>query len=421
MRFSDRWKDIVLLLAGILVGLAFLNAHGTEDRGRWLIYIDLARSHGIFGTYPFAVFNAVAGATTDYPPLSIIFLAILSRFADLFHAADLDTLKVSLIVFTLACAAIVAAWQAGKHGRVLGVAMFLTLTVNALVLVYIDVYSLAFLLLALWFFDRGWYGTGAVAFVISILVKWQPIILIPFVVLYLWPRCRLRDIARFIPAVVVLLAALAVYGRPMTHAFVNGMQEPTFSGRALNFNWLATARAEAHLPSYVRADGYVVTTMSALNLLNEYPPDTAKHYLELFNLSTALRYACFLVTVLYFWLSKRCFEDLLRASVVGFFAYFIFGMAVHENHTLVPAALAVCWLAVDRTRWLEAVALGFILNINLLIFYGLTGDGPGFSRMVFGHDVSVLLAAFNVVFFAIVFAPLVTSSVRSLRQRYDPT
>jgi len=415
MRFSDRWKDAVLLAAGILIGLAFLNAYGTEDRGRWIIYIDLARKHGLFGTYPFAVFNNIAGGSTDYPPLSIMFLAGLSRVADHFRLTDFTTLKLSLIPFTLACAYVVAAWHEGRQGRLFGVAMFALLTLNALLLAYIDVYFLMFFLIALYCLERGWFGTAALMFVISVLVKWQPIILLPFVILYLWPRCTFRGLVRFAPAILLLFAALAGYGSAMAHAFISGMQEPTLSGRALNFNWLVTARAELHWPGYALPDGEHVKTMNLALMQRHFLPDRLRYYLIALDLSSALRYVCYGVAFLYFLLSKREFTDFLRASTIAFFAYCTFGMAVHESHSLLPAVLALCWFAVDRTRWLEAIVLAGIFNLNLLIFYGIDGDGPGFSTIVFNHDVTIWLAAFDVAFFAIMWLPMALETVRSLR------
>ena len=417
MLSKQRWQDAMLLLAGVLVGLAFLNAQGTEDRGRWLVFMHLSDTHGIFGTYTFAALSETVYAHTSYPPLGLIILACLAQIADFLKLTYFTALKLSIIPFTLGCACIIAIWREGPLGRLYGASMFLLLTLNALLLAYIDVYFLIFLLAAFYYLDRGHFGTGSLMFVLSCLVKWQPIILIPFVILYVWPRCTARDFRRFIPAIAILLMSLAVYGSPMANALANGLQEPTLSGRALNLNWLITARAEAHWPHYVAKYGAQVMTMNTDQLDRSFSAESVHKYRVLLSLSSALRYFCYLVALGYFFLSKRTSWDLLRASVLAFLAYCVFGMAVHENHWLVPAALALCWFAIDRTRWFEAVVIALIFNLNLLIYYGINGDGPGFSTVIFGQDVTIWLAAFNVLFFVGLWTPMALQALRLVRVR----
>ena len=97
-----------------------------------------------------------------------------------------------------------------------------------------------------------------------------------------------------------------------------------------------------------------------------------------------LRYICYAVSLYYFYLSDRTLEDLVRASIVCFMTYFTFGYGVHENHACVVAVLGVCWLAMDGTRLVEAVVLSVLFNMNLLLFYGLSGSGLNFSRNCWG-------------------------------------
>lgn len=408
VRFSSWWKYAALLALGVLVGIAFLNSLGTEDRGRWIIYIDLARHYGIFGTYPVAVLQGVGGAKATYPPLALILLALLAYPADFFHQRDFLVLKESLTPFTLGCAWVMAMWQEDRR-IVLGVAMFLVLALNALMLAYIDVYFVFFLLLSYYFLSRGQLGRASTLFVVSVLVKWQPIILAPLIVLFLIPRVgEPRNLVRFLPAVSLAVVALLFYGGPMFQAFTNGITEPAVSAKALNFNWLITALAEQHWPDYLVSGGTLLRTLHPQQFAREAQTPQAIVAWHLLGVSTALRYVTYAVSILYFYISKRTLADLLRASVVSFFAYFTFGMAVHENHVCVAAVLALCWVAVDRSRWFEAIVLGVMFNVNLLIFYGISGDGPGFSRLVFGQDATIYLAVFNVLLFLALWFPLAT-------------
>jgi hypothetical protein len=71
---------------------------------------------------------------------------------------------------------------------------------------------------------------------------------------------------------------------------------------------------------------------------------------------------------------------------------------VHENHWFVPSFLAIALLQYGR-QWLKvAVAVGVIANLNLLLFYGISGHGLDFTRVV-GIDVTVPLAAVAVAMY----------------------
>ncbi|MDT7761322.1 MAG: hypothetical protein QOC63_742, partial [Mycobacterium sp.] len=71
-----------------------------------------------------------------------------------------------------------------------------------------------------------------------------------------------------------------------------------------------------------------------------------------------------------------------------------------ENHLFVVAVLGVFLLWVNRAHWPWVSILLLMNSINMFTFYGVNGDGPGFSRVLFGRvDIALLLAIFNVGFF----------------------
>ena len=417
----------LLLLLGLVVGITAINSPGMGDVTRWLQYMQLARQHGVWAVYPIAAIDGVSGAATDYPPLALVILALFSNISWLFGGDQLITLrpdftivkgdffalKVSIIAFTLACAVLMANWQ-GRWRPWLGAAMLAFLALDALFLAYIDVYFALFLLLAFYCFERNRPALGAVFYTLAFLTKWQPIILAPLILLYVIPRRpRPSDLARLVPAALVFLLVLALYARPMITAFGAALQNSTFSGSALNFNWLVSAFLE------MRAPGFADTPIDTLR----YGKDTLLESdiaVALARLSSVLRYFCYGVGIVYFYLSRRTSDDLLRASIACFMAYFVFGPGVHDNHAFVPSLLALCWLAQDRTRYVEAILLTVMFQIDLLIFYGVGGKGPGFSRVA-GWDVTIYLAAFNVLVFAFLWLPIagavwsrLTAAVRAL-------
>jgi hypothetical protein len=396
-------EAVLLLLFGFLLCLAFLKSPGTTDVSRWLLYMDLARQKGLFSAYPIAAIQPIdpggSAFTTDYPPLSFLILGLFSRIADIFQMSDFAALKISLLLFALACAAVTALftkpWQ-----PFLAVAMFAVLFVSAILQAYTDVYLILFLLLALYSYRNGYLRTGTVLFAISCLVKWQPIILSPLILLYVVPqRPKLADLAKFAPAALFVLIVLLAYARPIFFALISGVRDADIklSGNALNLNWIITGLIEG----CITTPGRAVTSLTSLS-----QPVSAPHvYSYLLLISSVLRYLCYSVSLYYFYISDRSLLSIVRASIVCFMAYFTFGYGVHENHACVPAVLAIFWFMLDRSRYLEATLLGVMFNANLLIFYGFNGGGLGFSRIV-GWDATLYLAGFNLVLFVVLWIPV---------------
>jgi hypothetical protein len=118
--------------------------------------------------------------------------------------------------------------------------------------------------------------------------------------------------------------------------------------------------------------------------------------------------------LLAFAFTGRNLVDLIKFATVGYFSYFIFNIGVHENHLIVAAVLAVYWIFLEPRRTLEGAILAIMANVNLLVFYGISGNQPNFSRVVFGWDATIYLAAFNVIFFFVLWAPIMYGFLRSL-------
>jgi hypothetical protein len=426
-----------LLLIGLLVGITFFNAPGTGDRYRWLLYMYTARHYGVLQTYWRAAVTGVSQETradidydteirypvvypnngngrTDYPPLSILALALLARLGRLLHVSDFAMLKFSLIAFTLACAGVTAGWR-DRWRPLLGIATFAALALSSIVLVYLEVYFILPLLLAFACLQRKKLTAGAALFTVSFLIKWQPIILVPFVLIYVLSQDRSpRRLLPFVPATLILAAVAAIFGKAMVVALGSGLQDTSFSGGALNFNWLIAA-AQAHAFNPWHAAELSANGQDAIRALGN---GTAPHvgvYGALALLSTTLRYFCYAVALAHFVFSGRTFADLVRACIAAFLSYSIFGVGVHENHAIVAMVLALCWVAVDRTRYLEATALAVSFNLNLFILYGFRGHGPEMSRIL-GWDVTIYLALFSLAIFAAIWTPLAIELGRKLAQ-----
>lgn len=398
-------KATLLLTLGVLVCLTALHSPGTGDRVDFLNYMAVGRQKGILAAYPNAGY-------VDYPPLVFMLLAALAHLADALHLTDFITLKISLMVFTLASAG-VTAYLSSEFRPELAVAMFLTLVISSMVETYIDVYSVLFLLFAIYLFKNGYLGAGAVCFAIASLIKWQPIILGPLVLLYLVPRRpTVADLFKLLPAALLSLAIVLFYHDSMINSFVRGFQNARLSGQAANLNWLITGFIERHDTLH---DGVVVTlSYDGKSYLSKYPdvaPVPAGHFTQaLLGISSTLRYLCYFVALFYYYKSDRDLEGLVRTSIICFMCYFVFGYGVHESHACVPAVLGICWFALDRGRFPEAVMLAGLFNLNMILFYGFDGEALRFSRVVYGIDLTLPFAAFSLLLFFELWLPVANSA-----------
>ena len=134
------------------------------DLFEWLRYMKLAREDGILAAYP----DAVDALRADYPPLSFVGLGLLARFAGSFlHQRFYCAQAITDAADTRLCR---GGWRLAERWRPLvAVAMFLTLVLDAMLEVYIDVYFVFFLLLAIYCFIRGRSSSGAALFAVSCL------------------------------------------------------------------------------------------------------------------------------------------------------------------------------------------------------------------------------------------------------------
>jgi hypothetical protein len=90
-------------------------------------------------------------------------------------------------------------------------------------------------------------------------------------------------------------------------------------------------------------------------------------------------------------------NDCLLFSIIGVVTYFNFNSGVHENHLFVAVLLAYILMLFTHTRQDRALVtfLVVVSNINLFVFYGVTGTE--LQNRVVGVDLSLVLAILSVI------------------------
>jgi len=344
--------------------------------------------------WAFGLVGGFVHSGTDYPPLALIILATVARCADAFGIAVFLALKWSLFIFLLATA---ASFYWFSRNLILTAALELSLILNSVALGYLDIYFAPFLIAAFFCLQRGHFKIGVLMFAISCSIKWQPLLIAPFVCIYVMAAAgeglsgRDKAYRRIIPfiiaALVVVLPMVMIFG---AGAIINSLQSAMtrhnfISGYALNFGWLHTWALHLWAPekygSLQNGEVGLIQTRDALLML----PEKILFYLS---------YAAILIA---FALQKKTFRRLIVYSMLGYLSYFLFNTGVHENHLFPIACLAWILVFIDSSQLVRAINFSIAANINLFVFFGVFGQRV--PCVIAGVDITLVFALMNIGLF----------------------
>ena len=382
-----RFQTGFLILFFLLLGMVFLQSQGTTDVDIWRSWTKNADTLGLVEGY--------AANQADYPPLASAFLLGGYR---LFGKLGVDlflSIKLTIFFFLLATITLISLWT---RSLLVSLALYTSLLINTVGLGYIDIFFALTLGAALWMLYKNQLVWFSIFFTLSCLTKWQPLIIAPFIVLYLlqindvrdWKKIAWKNLAGkvVLPAALVSLVVIFIYHpEPVWLSLKASLSHTYLSGNALNLGWVMThflhvfrpdeyGPLSNHLSTYIMTDDPRITFIPKLLFVIAY-------------LAILVRFAA----------QPKTFEKLLVYSVAGFLAYFTLNTGVHENHLfilMIPAALLI-WI--DRRHWFLALAVMLMFNINMFLFYGIDGL-LHFPRAFFTLDPALPLSILFLTFFA---------------------
>jgi hypothetical protein len=380
------WSGVGFLLLVNLIAVSLFFSPGTGDVATWETWIREMSAFGLVGGF--------VHSGTDYPPLSLIILETVSRCADLFGINVLLTLKCSLLIFLVATA---ATFYWFSRDLILTATLEFSLILNSVALGYLDIYFAPFLIAAFFFLQRGHFTIGVLMFAISCSIKWQPLLLAPFICVYVMTAAsdglssRDKAFKRVLPfiiaALVVALPMVVMFG---AGAIINSLRRATtmhnfISGYALNFGWLHTWALHLLAPekygSLENGEIDLIQTRDALVLL----PERILFYASYFGILWA------------FVRNTKTFERLVPYSMLGYLSYFLFNTGVHENHLFPIACLAWILVFIDSKELIRAINFSIAANINLFLFAGVFGQGV--RCVIAGVDITLWFALANIGLF----------------------
>jgi hypothetical protein len=383
---KSKRSAIGLLVLVNLIAASFLYSPGTEDVETLHRWTQEITAYGVRG--------ALAHGLADYPPLTYVFLAALAQLAQAFGIGWFIALKSSLLLFL---AAISACFYWFTRNLILTAGFELSLVLNSVALGYIDVYFGLFVIAALFLLQRGNLSLGLLLFTTSCFIKWQPLIIAPFVGLYVLAAAkngsggsgRLRHvIAPFaLSAVAVVIPIFAFFGTNVFTALRRIVSYGYISANALNLGWIHTWALHLVQPDKYGAlesgQNDLIGTQEALTTLPE----------------KILFCAIYALILIVFARQKKSFERLIAYSMLGYMACFLFNTGVHENHLFLVSCLAWILVSLDPDYLVRSVSLSIVANANLFLFYGVFGQPLPFPRVIAGVDITLWFAVANLVLF----------------------
>lgn len=380
---GSNWPKIAFLFLVTACAVALFPAHGNSDVEIWNNWMTEISRNGLVGGY--------MNSDTDYPPLTFVILAGIVKSATALGVAPFVVLKSSLLFFLLATA---ACFYAFTRDLVLTAALELALTLSSMGLAYLDIYFAPFLVAAFFLFQRRQFSLGLLCYAISLATKWQPLIIAPFVCLYLLSNAgdssstsKLRaKITPFVLGAIAIGLLLLIFDGKVFDALKRAMTYHKFlSAYALNLPWIETWALHLLDPQKYGAlqDG-LIDIFIVRDPLIVWP-------------NKILFYVSYAATLFIFWRQPKTFQRLLVYSILGYLAYFLFNTSVHENHLFLVCCLVWALVFVERGQLVRAINLTIAANANLFLFYGAFGQR--LNPVLAGIDITLIFAAANLCLF----------------------
>jgi hypothetical protein len=378
-RFSfERAMGVLLLMLTVIVSLMLVRSPGTVDVTTFLNWTEVVYENGLVAGY-----SKVVSVWSEYPPISFAILYIARAFGNTMGLSPLISFKVTILTFQLMSTGMIlllfgSYWVAAAFNA--------SILLSGVALGYMDVCVAPPLIAAFWAFRDRRNVLGTALFLIACLTKFQPLIVVPFIGVYLFEISNLRScwgvVGRRLFWQLVILVAVTIavfsllFGLALARSFWRALNQSYLSGNALNLPWIAGFL-------------YKVLFSSSFSMRAELIVTERSIYQLPFKI---IFWICYITVVIRAMRIEKTFRSCLLFSIVGLLTYVIWNSGVHENHLFVAVILAYMLMLHERTRehWAIVTILAVMLNINLFVFYGVTGTE--LQPRVVGVDLSIILA-----------------------------
>lgn len=386
---QDLWWKCAAAVSMILLSATFFNSPGMGDMNCWNMWLDYAKQYGLREGF------RMQGDM--YPPFALILQIAMQKIWP--ALSNFVVLRIVNIFYLLVSAALIQILYKDGRATALSFGGFIL----GADLGYLDIEMVPFVILAFYFLSKEKYILGGVFGALLCLIKFQPLIVLPYVFIWfvdvldadtgkLKIRIRIKALMQLaIPAALIGAATLLIYRMPLLKALYRALcdsGEYAISPNAFNFGWIVQYCLERF-----HADLFG-------------PLDNGQIWI-IWNVPAAYRSFKYLFVVVYaasviimLLQKKKDHILLLKCCIVGYTAYFLFNCGVHENHLFLGAVLMMLLYFAEPTghNFNRMVMYFLILNVNLFVLYRM-----GYARLIICDtvDSTLFLAIFNVIFLTV--------------------
>lgn len=420
---------LILILIGI--NLTLIPSPGTGDVKNWQNIVSLINQKRTSELFP-GCLNYDCGVfyPLTYPPGHFLIVFFFAKVLPVAKIGTLSTIKIAILTFYLLTLFSLIIFNkfllnrrnSNKKLKAIDLSLIylsgLSLLLNTQGLGYTDIFFFPFLIFSVLFLLRQRYLIAGILFGIASLTKWQPIIILPFLIFYL---ISLKSIVLTLKKLALFLTGLSLsvfFLYPLNNNIVNalifslhkGAISNIFLSAALNMQWLATYLYRLLFPEIF---GPLVDGKIDYITQREFPFPPIFSFPKLFFIGIYM-----LILGNYFLRRKDGnINSLLKSSFVAYTSYFMISSGVHENHLSVSLLLALLIFVIEPSLKNRIILLGIdsVNFVNMFIFYGIIGR-PLFSRVIFGLDISLFLAFLFSVFYTVLLLNYFSLSAFSPKQ-----
>lgn len=390
-KVKENYLLYVIFAIICVFSFSLLNSRGGVDIDDWLKWIDNISKYGLVKGY--------AANQDVYPPLTNVIFYLVLKFSVLTNISAFVSLKLFIFIFLLLTSFTFLVWT---KNWLFAIATLIGFTLNTMALTYVDIFTAPFLLISLYALYKKNLLIFTIFYFVNIMIKWQALIILPFIAVYILNISSFNEIKNIkwkeitykiiLPVFVLTTLIVIAFGGEIYNTLKYAMTPAMLSGYALNFNWILTRVYYFLKPGVEFFEDGIMKIIWINGGKITYP-------------GKILFIVFYFTTLLAFFKEEKNFINMLKFSVIGFLAYFMFNLEVHENHLFVTALLSLVILIYDRKFLAETIGIFLAFNLNMFLFYGFFGEQP-FVHGYFGADMSVILSVLFIVFFLILYFPV---------------
>lgn len=413
-----------MFVAGLLIRLVALPLEGTEDVLVWktwsygALHQGVSRLYGVGGHPPERgiVRWGDRATTVDYPPFALYELAatglVYQAFSPTFentrwlNVAIKTPALLSEIAMTWLLWMVVARRYGENEGRWAATAFWANpaTILSGPVLGYLDPLAALPAVGSLVAACAGAPIIAGALLAIAYLTKLQAVFMVPVVLLASWTTATSERVSKTVSGIVaataVTFAVLLPYllidaGRNVLQGVSSLLRHDMLSADAANLWWVVT---------------YVMRAIYAVGDMGLWGAWTMR--LRILGMSTLVQLgypnprpfatsAVIIATAWALWRARHARDLSLVSATAALIvhAYFVLGIAVHENHLyLALPLLSLAAAARPRLRPIH-LAISVVVALNLFLFFGLGRGIPLPPRNLTIIDATAILAAANCAIF----------------------